>query len=261
SLSTDVGVKVAFAPHFGVAYDVTRRIHLAGTLHTIERFDIVSGISTFLPNGDKQTATRTAVHDYMPVRIGFGASADLISDGKDEPTDTNELSLHANAVLGLWSSYIDRQDDRPLSDYAWKNTVSVGFGVRHTYGHLRTFLDGMFVPTPVPLQTGRTNYVDNDRISGSAGFDYDFKLFDVHFRAGLSGQLHVLIERYQRKLDPTTQANASQLVRDEFPDDAVDSRGRPIANAQGLQTNNPGWPGFSSMGFLYGGAINLAVLL
>ncbi|HEX4354670.1 MAG TPA: hypothetical protein VHZ95_17190, partial [Polyangiales bacterium] len=85
SLSTDVGVKVAFAPHFGVAYDVTRRIHLAATLHTIESFDIVSGISTFLPNGDKQTASRTAVHDYMPVRIGFGASADLISDGKDEP--------------------------------------------------------------------------------------------------------------------------------------------------------------------------------
>jgi hypothetical protein len=81
----------------------------------------------------------------------------------------------------------------------------------------RAFLDAMFVPTLVPLQTGRNNYVDNDRISTAAGFDYDFKAFD--------------------------------------------SRGRPIPSAAGLQTNNPGWPGFASSGMLFGGGVNLALLL
>jgi hypothetical protein len=263
-VSTDVSVKAALAPHFGAAYDITDRLHVAATLHTVQRFDIVESISTFLPNGDKQAATRTTVHDYMPVRIGLGASCEVITDGIAEPTDTNELALHAVAVLGLWSNYIDRQDERPLADYPWRNTVSVGVGARHSYGHVRTFLDAMFVPTPVPLQTGRSNYVDNDRISTGAGFDYDFKVFEIHWRVGAQAQLHWLLERYQHKLDPTDasqSAHSSQLVRDEFPDDAIDSRGRPIPSSAGLQTNNPGWPGFASSGMLIGGGINLALLL
>jgi long-chain fatty acid transport protein len=259
-LSTDVSVEMAFAPHFGIAYDITDRLHLAATLHTVERFDIVTSFSTFLPDGNKQVATRTAVHDYMPVRLGFGASCEIISDGISEPTDTNELALHAVAVLGFWSDYIDRQNEHPLPGYEWRNTVSVGVGARHSYGHLRTFLDAMFVPTPVPLQTGRTNYVDNDRISTGAGFDYGFKAFKLEWRVGAQAQLHMLMERYQHKLDPSTSTDGTQ-VRDEFPDDAIDSRGRPIPSAAGLQTNNPGWPGFSSAGMLFGGGVNLAVLL
>ena len=30
-----------------------------------------------------------------------------------------------------------------------------------------------------------------------------------------------------------------------------------LAGAQGLQTNNPGWPGFGSQGWLLGGGVNL----
>jgi len=37
---------------------------------------------------------------------------------------------------------------------------------------LTAFLDVAYEPTPVPLQTGRTNYVDNDRISTSGGVTY-----------------------------------------------------------------------------------------
>lgn len=264
-LSTDVGVKVALAPHVGLNYDATQRLHLATTLHTVERFDIVSSSGTFLPNGNKQMATRTAVHDYVPLRIGAGASYDLVSDGIDTPTEVHEFSLNATAVFGLWSQYVDRQGERPLPDYAWSNTLSVGLGLRHSYGHVRSFLDAMYVPTPVPLQTGRTNYVDNNRISTGAGVDYLFKAFNFDWRVGAQVQLHFLAYRYQQKLDPTApgleRARRDQLVRDEFPDDAVDTRGQPISSAQGLQTNNPGWPGFASSGFLFGAGVNLALLL
>jgi long-chain fatty acid transport protein len=257
-LSTDVGVKVALAPHFGINYDISDRVHVSGTVHTVERFDIITGFSTFLPNGNKQTAVRHAVHDYQPVRIGLGAAWDVASDGVKEPSDTNELSLHAGALLGLWSNYVDRQNERPTGDYAWQNTFSFVIGARHSYGPVRSFLDASYVPTPVPLQTGRSNYVDNDRISAGAGFDVEFELAELHFRVGAQAQLHMLLSRYQKKLDP---AQGRDTVRDEFPDDAVDNRSRPIPSAAGLQTNNPGWPGFSSSGFLVGGAINLAVLL
>lgn len=72
----------------------------------------------------------------------------------------------------------------------------------------------------------------------------------------------MLLRRYQQKVDPAA-ANSndrSQLVRDEFPDDAVDTRGQAIPSAKGLQTNNPGWPGFASSGVLSGGGLTLAWL-
>jgi hypothetical protein len=33
-----------------------------------------------------------------------------------------------------------------------------------------------------------------------------------------------------------------------------------VPNREGLQTNNPGFPGFSSGGWLMGGSINLTIL-
>jgi hypothetical protein len=52
-----------------------------------------------------------------------------------------------------------------------------------------------------------------------------------------------------RKLSGT----ASDLVRDELPDDAIGGTPRgPIAGREGLQTNNPGFPGFGSQGYLFG---------
>jgi hypothetical protein len=134
--------------------------------------------------------------------------------------------------------------------------VSLVLGAHYSFGHLRAFVDGSYVPSAVPPQTGRLNYVDGDRFGASAGIDYDFELFAIHFRAGAQGQLHALPERSQIKT-----GTGPQSVRDELPDDAVDTRGNPVAGAAGLQTNNPGWPGFSSSGLLVGGGVSLAVLL
>ncbi len=262
-LSDNVGVEASLAPHFGVSYEPTDRLRLAATIHSVQRFDIKSSVSTFLPDGNLQTARRTAVHDYMPWQIGLGTSYDLISGGAAAPTPHHELSLAATAVIGLWSSYVDRQGDRPSPGYAWSNTVSVGVGARHRYGPLHSFLDVMYVPTPVPLQTGRTNYVDNTRMSTSAGVEYEIDARGVVVRVGAQAELNVLPPRNQHKLDPTDPRYAelkSQLVRDELPDGAIDSRGDPIAAASGLQTNNPGWPGFGSSGYLVGGGVTAALL-
>jgi hypothetical protein len=261
-VSNDVGVETEFAPHFALSYDVIERVHLSLTAHSVQKFDVATGISTLLPNGNKQTARLDEVHDYLPWRFGLGAAVDVLSDGKDVMVDAHELSLCASAVLGTWSRYLDRQGARPGGTYAWSDTVSVALGARHSYGHLRSFLDVEYVPTPVPLQTGRTNYVDNNRISSSAGVDYQFQALSNQWRVGVQAQLHVLLQRYQQKLDPTSAGSRkrSDLVRDEFADDAVDTRGDPIASAAGLQTNNPGWPGFASRGLLTGGGVTLALL-
>jgi long-chain fatty acid transport protein len=49
-----------------------------------------------------------------------------------------------------------------------------------------------------------------------------------------------------------------ERVKDELPDDAQIS-GDPVPSAGGLQTNNPGWPGFSSGGWMLGGTLYVAV--
>jgi hypothetical protein len=50
------------------------------------------------------------------------------------------------------------------------------------------------------------------------------------------------------------------LVKDEVPDDGQVG-GEPIAGAAGLQTNNPGWPGFTSQGWITTFGLYLTVTL
>jgi hypothetical protein len=69
------------------------------------------------------------------------------------------------------------------------------------------------------------------------------------------------VPRYQTKLatpPPTPDGldHYPALVQDEVPDNSI-LNGQPLAGAQGLQTNNPGWPGFGSQGWLLGGGVNL----
>jgi hypothetical protein len=65
-------------------------------------------------------------------------------------------------------------------------------------------------------------------------------------------------------LDPTSPQYAgqkySQLVVDEWKDGTTNNRGEVIPQSNGLQTNNPGWPGFSSKGTIWGAGLNVALL-
>lgn len=49
------------------------------------------------------------------------------------------------------------------------------------------------------------------------------------------------------------------LVADEVPDDS-EVAGEPFAGSRGLQTNNPGWPGFGSQGAIVSGGVYLTVM-
>jgi hypothetical protein len=195
----------------------------------------------------------------------LGASFVVIEPPPEAPK-SHKLSVVGNALLSNWSDYRDRHNQTPSGDYAWSRTVSPTLGVRYTYAGWGTFLDATYVPSPVPLQTGRSNYVDNNRLGLGAGVVRAFTLLGAAFRAGLHLQAHHLLSRSQQKLDPTNPANKNKdpasLVIDEVPDDAIDNAnsGRPAAGRQGLQTNNPGWPGFASEGWILAGGANLALL-
>ena len=248
-LATDVKVHASVSPHFGAAWSPLDWLHLAGTVHSEQKFQIDTTFSALLPSGIETKTSRHEVHDFVPWTFGFGGGVDV----HKTTSDTVELVTHG--TYALWSYYLDRHGDSPGSygNYLmWKNTLSGAVGARWDHEGTRTFFDISWVPSPVPLQIGRSNYVDNDRAGFSTGIDHKFQLFGLNLRAGIMGQAHVLFRRYQQKYD--------YLLQDELPDDARSQNGQPVPGRAGLQTNNPGWPGFASQGVVLGSSATIALL-
>lgn len=260
-LNTQIKVSTGVAPNFGAVLTPVDGLDISLTVHTPQKLEIATGFATFLPNGDLQRADRTAVLAWEPWMISLGAQYDFVR------TAAHRLGVVVTATDEVWSQYRDRQNARPLQGYQWSNVLHLTGGLRYSYAQRFTsFIDGVYAPSPVPLQTGRTNYVDNDRYAIAAGATYQFAVPDTQLqvRLGLQGQVHILPERGQKKLDPTSSEFAgrsySQLVQDEWIDGATNSRGDVYDESIGLQTNNPGWPGFSSKGLILGAGISASLL-
>jgi long-chain fatty acid transport protein len=255
-VDSDVKVLVSLSPHGGVSYRPIPRLRLTATAHAPEKLQIDTDFTFLLANGVQETAGVDFTHDYMPWQFGAGASYDLLT------TRNDGITVAATLVYGQWSSYLDRHSEAPIAAYGWYNTLTPVLGARVRHGDVAMFLDSEYQPSPVPLQTGRTNYVDNDRLGFDGGADYAFSLWGTDFRVGAQLQLQRLIPRYQTKLPtPATPDGLDHypaLVADEVPDNST-LNGQPLAGAQGLQTNNPGWPGFGSQGWLLGGGVNVEV--
>jgi long-chain fatty acid transport protein len=255
-VDSDVKVVAGLSPHAGVSYEPTPRLRLTGTAHAPEKLAIDTNFTFLLANGVQQAANVDFTHDYMPWQFGAGASYDFLK------TDSDTLTVAATAVLGLWSTYIDRHSETPIAAYGWYDTITPVVGARYQHGPVGILLDTEYQPTPFPLQTGRTNYVDNDRVGVDGGIDYKFSLLDTWFHVGANLEVQRLVPRYQSKLPtptfPDGQDHTPALVTDEVPDDGV-VNGQPIPGRQGLQTNNPGWPGFGSDGWIVGGGVYLSV--
>lgn len=249
-LSNDVHVRVSVSPHFGVVYTPVKRLRLSGVVHSEQRMEIQTEVSAALPAGNESKTKRTEVHDFLPWSYGLGLAVDLYE------SEQIAWTIVSGAELARWSTYVDRHGERPGDEgsaFEWKDTISGTVGVRQRYGPVRTFLDLGFTPSPVPPQIGRRNYVDNDRVGVALGADYSVKVFGVSLRPGLQLAAYRLPSRHQTKHD--------DLLVDEVPDGARDGNtGKPLPGAAGLQTNNPGWPGFASEGWVLGAAGTLALV-
>lgn len=245
-LSTDVKVNTAVSPHFGLEFKPSDNLSFSGTVHSEQKFIIETAFSAALPSGPESDTTRKSVHDFVPWSFGLGTEVGL----------SDSFSLVGNVGYSLWSDYLDRHGQSPSdygSEYAWQDTFAGAIGARQKFGEVTTFVDVAYTPTPVPEQTGRSNYVDNDRLSGDLGVGYEFEVWGLRFRPELQVQAHRVLSRYQAKDD--------SKLRDEVPDDSVTaSTGAALPGRTGLQTNNPGWPGFASEGWLMGGAASLTLL-
>ncbi len=287
----DIGVNLALAPHFGVEGRPHERVRLTATAHSPQSLTIDTEFSTTLPTGTRDVGYQSFTQAFVPWSFSAGGEVDvLVGPGR-------RLSLVGHAKYALWSDYRDRHDEQPhvidsisrcefddegtnvctrtsltFDKYRWSNTFSGAVGARYQRNAFNAFLDLAWEPTPVPPSTGRRNYVDNPRAGVAAGAGYEFTWAGRLMRLGAHTQFHYLISRTIEKnpFTPHPEPNPSLRdeddiaadgeVIDELPDDAVDKiTGLPIEGRDGLQTNNPGWPGFRSDGVIFGGGVSLTV--
>jgi long-subunit fatty acid transport protein len=160
------------------------------------------------------------------------------------------LQVAADATLVFWSEYPDHHGDPA----GFEDTVSIRLGAElEASDELFVRVGAGYEPTPVGPQTGRTNYVDNDRIIGSLGAGHHIQVGDSELTLGWYFQLHHLVARTEVKDAETAPAcdEGVTAICDELPDSSIEpASGEPYAEAAGLQTDNPGFPSFSSGGWV-----------
>ncbi|MCC6619752.1 MAG: hypothetical protein IT385_00775 [Deltaproteobacteria bacterium] len=252
-ITSDTGVDTALAPHVSLAVRPSDNVLLAFSAHARARSETrgtnrLKFWSYDYDEGETALVQRFSfVNGYDPVTFGAGARITFPVD------DTTRWQVGTELRWRGWSEYRDRVGERP--DDRWADVLTVALGGRYESGSTSVHADIAWVPTPVPDQSGRENYVDSDRLGLSAGLEANFEVLGVDIRGSVGVQLHRLFPRSVVKRDSSPFA-----VRDEFPDDAENPiTGQGFPEAQGLQTNNPGFPGYTSEGWLFGAGVSLKV--
>ena len=240
-LDSDISVKTAVAPHLGVQWKPHERVRAVATVHTKQAFEVETGFDYVLATGQEQSASLRFVHSYMPLTIAAGGSYDV----------GETLSFSGVASWAQWSSYEDRHGENPGGEYPWSDTISLALGARWASGKHRAWLDTAYQPSPVPPQTGQSNYVDSDRLGVALGGDRVMALWGGTLRIGVDALGHHIFHRHVDKYP--------EYIRDEVPDDSIDVLGQPVPNREGLQTNNPGFPGFSVEGWIFGVGLHVGI--
>ncbi|HUT79012.1 MAG TPA: hypothetical protein VM285_15040 [Polyangia bacterium] len=184
------------------------------------------------------------------------------------------FSVEIGASWQQWSRYLDRHGNHythPTTDPDdvitadgwdddWKDPVfDDGFTMRGgaevwVVDFLALRAGAGYFPSPMPPQTGRYNYIDNDLILYSMGVGARFPVLGRQVTVDLAAQLW---QMKALEVNKTLSAKEDGGIIDEVPDTVTDFYGQPLAGGQGLQTNNPGFPGYA----LSGVVLNLCVML
>ena len=248
-----IDTRFAGAPYFAAAWHpwdaglITATVHLPKSWSTSGENRLRYWQYPYPAGQNAVLQTYELTQGSEPVRVGLGL-------GTNGRLGQKTWRIGVQGTWTQWSHYSDRHSEQPLD--VWHNTVTLGVGwslesaKRNLSGELGV------APSPVPDQVGQSNYVDNTRLGASLGVEFPFSYGNVNYAIDLHLQGQFLVPR-----SVTKRADAAHPVIDEVPDNAVDRlRGLPLAGAAGLQTNNPGYPGYTSTGALLGASLVLKVL-
>ena len=198
--------------------------------------------------------------DYQPMQVSLAAGVEL-----------GRWAVQAAVTWQDWSDYLDPHHQRAQdaavfsptnpddtvpdgAPFAFSDTWSLAAAASWAWREGFEATAGIsWQPSPTPAQIGRTNYIDNDILVLSAGHRFPLRLLDARWTIDVGLEFAYLF--------PATVYKDPALIRDEFADRATTLiGGQPMPEAEGLQTNNPGFPGFSFSGWSLAGAVTLSYL-
>ena len=264
-INAKMNVGASVMPYFSFVANPVAGWHLTGTFHFPTNTGIVKLNNEMqvmgweYEEGSKKgylTASSSMTAGYQPIKLSIGTYYNF------DIKNNYVLTPMAGFEWSRWSTYINRHGEKPADK--WNDTFSATAGLMMRHPERRAAFGFNYVPSPVPAQTGRENYVDNDRFGFSLGYHEYFGVTDqVKIGAGISGSLQWLLSRTEEK-DLERAAKDGGLV-DEIPEDA-EYYGSKVSAEEfdkiktDLQTNNPGFPGWTSKGFLLNIGISAEVI-
>ncbi len=248
----EVKMRVRLRPVAGLAFRPVEWLRIGVTYRAESkvRTDVVAGLQLWnyheAPTGaaGEVPALKRVTQDFklvtlfQPHEVALGAGVEF-----------DQVFAEAAATLALWSRYADDHAGRT----GFKDVVGVSAGAGWRYLTWAEALLGLaYQPTPVPPQTGRTSYVDGDLVGLTAGHRFRFAIKEIPFEAGMYFQAWRMLDQVVHK--------DSGAILDEFPDGVVTRLdGAALPEADGLQTNNPGFPGYRSGGWAFVAGASLKV--
>jgi long-chain fatty acid transport protein len=264
-LEQNVHTDSRFNPYGGLVIHPNPRSTLTATVH-LPWNNVTSGSNTLTfwdTSAGQKLQTYTFTQGYEPLRVSLGGSFQgrLRDDGRAP------WEIGVQFVGERWSQYRNRlqtwrYDDtgvlQHLDEYPldrWKDTVTCAIGGGFLWRERHVTADIAYVPSPVPDQTGRTNYVDNSRLLASLGIEGPVRFLGRELDAGVS-----VFGAYFLPRETTKDPAAAHPVVDEYTEDYIDIHTRqPVTDSAGLQTNNPGYPGWKSSGYMLGAGVTLRI--
>lgn len=289
-IHADTSIKTKFTPHFGLVIKPVEYISIGFAAHlpSKTKVDTRNKITFWYIDREKEEEINTnnlvVAYAYKPLSLSPSIALTDFSVGKD-----TKLSIGFTAVWRKWSDYLNRYNERPedniywdpkkeikdkeggiqnlggwehevVNAMKWKDSWEFILGAAVEYKALKVGLDLSYFMSPVPQQKYRTNYIDNDKVSLATGVSYAWDIKSVKLETGLNFQAQMFIKRTTKKEEgvPNSVGKGGKIV-DEFPDSECDpfnpdencETDKTMPESVGFQTNNPGYPGFTSSGQIF----------
>ena len=252
-LDSNIGVDAAVAPHVGLAWTPTERALVTATVHSPSAFKIRHRLRLHARHRQR-AVDLAALHALVHAAAARGRrhlaarrSAWSVIPARRKP-------------YARWSHYRDRHDERAerrvrVERHADAERRACAGATAPNRALARRDLRadaGAAADRAHQLRRQRSARRHRRRRTCSVGWG-------SRFRVGIDVIGQRLIARHVTKFVSPAGESDPQYVLDEVPDDAIDVLGQPVPNRTGLQTNNPGFPGFASSGWLLGGGVHVAI--
>jgi hypothetical protein len=158
-------------------------------------------------------------------------------------TPTKRFAVTLDVTWRKWSDFRTGFDQPLVAPYAFNDTLSIASGIEAKIAKGIFVRGGLgFEPTPIPAQTGPTNYLGANAIVGALGAGFDFR--------ELKGLPFVVDAHVRTRIDAAQGATKNvSAMPDADPTTA------------GTQIDNMGFPGFRSQALMFQGGVTATFFL